>query len=666
LALGLLLLGLSFSGVLAGLAQGVIESPLGLAFCALLAFLPGLAYAWILKREKPAPLLRSPAAPFVLLGLAHLAVQLSGGLKSPFFISYALLLFATSPFSSLGSAASLAALACAIEIPAYLKFQEPPSLLWGLLSPWLGLLLSRLLALRAAPAPAKQIQGDGQVRAQAPIQELPEIDPQAFLKRGASQLLDLAFHAHPHWNALLLLWFDGKRLTADQGRMRRGQLKLDFSVGPGEGVLGLALRDQKVVEAPELSSSNAQVLPYYDGPGAAAALVALPFFDEGSLLGMLVADKAEAGPWSDDEKASLEYLGLQMVQQSQQAGFFGRVQERGRQLSLLYHVSKELSSDLDGAKLLKRIPSLLSSLLSFDSYYVALRDAQTGHFVLAAQEGYREDYSKAYDLDENTVLGGWVLTSGEPVAFNADRAEAAVPAFLSDGLALEASSFLLVPLMLSGKVTGLLKLDRREGLAFSEADREAALIFASQAAVTLEHARLYGLNQRMATTDGLTGLYNHRYFQERLALELEKAQRNQKPLTLALTDIDFFKKFNDEFGHQEGDQVLMKTARMLKESVRLEQDVVCRYGGEEFVVIMPECDLVEAREVSERVRLNCAERLKGGHGSTQRAITLSIGLCSFPAGAKTPKELIHLADEALYKAKQDGRNRVCSFKDLTL
>ncbi len=160
--------------------------------------------------------------------------------------------------------------------------------------------------------------------------------------------------------------------------------------------------------------------------------------------------------------------------------------------------------------------------------------------------------------------------------FNASRADAAVPVFLSEGLAAEASSFLVVPLMRSSRVTGLLKLDRRSSEGFTEQDREVAQIFASLAAVTLEHARLYSLHQRQATTDGLTGLYNHRYFQDRLGLELATAARLQKPLSLALTDIDLFKKFNDSFGHQEGDNVLMKTARMLKDSVRQGQDLVCR------------------------------------------------------------------------------------------
>jgi diguanylate cyclase (GGDEF)-like protein len=231
-------------------------------------------------------------------------------------------------------------------------------------------------------------------------------------------------------------------------------------------------------------------------------------------------------------------------------------------------------------------------------------------------------------------------------------------------MSAEAGSFLLLPLMRHGRVSGLLKLDRGGSDAFTDADKEVALIFTKQVAVTLDNARLYTQHKRQATTDGLTGLYNHRYFQERLALEIDISKRTGKPLSLALTDIDFFKKFNDSFGHQEGDNVLKRCANLLREQVRQGKDVVCRYGGEEFVVIMPDCDIVEARQVLEHVRQICADTLKGGNGTEARSINLSIGLCVHPQGAELQRDIIHKADEALYKAKQTGRNKICSYRDL--
>lgn len=670
LALGLLLVALSAWGVLAAYSPVFLENSILFLILCGLALIPGLVYTWILKRGKPAPLLRLPYTPFALLLLIHLCVQLSGGLKSPLLPGTTLLLFEVSPFISGSLAVAVATLATLLELPALLREPLAYSGVVVLGLPWLGLLLSRMLVplLVVTTKEPENLKSDLESEPEKlRMRELPEVDTADLLKRSLNQWVDLAFYAHPAWNAVLLLWKEGELLRPKEARARSGQLKLDFLVAEGEGVLGLTLRDKKRLAISDLSASTASTLPYYASEVPVAALLAVPFFDEDELLGVLVVDRVAAGDWLPDEISALESLGRQVAQQSQQAGYFDRMQARGRQLSVLYHVSKALSHDLDMDKLLKRLPELLKGLLPFDSYYLALRREEDGDqaFGIVAQSGYHSDYSNAYCLDENTGLGGWVLTSGEPVVFNAGRSEAAVPVFLREGLELEAFSFLLVPLMLSGRVTGLLKLDRLSGAGFSEQDREVALIFAAQAAVILEHARLYALHQRLATTDGLTGLYNHRYFQERLAVEIEVAARLNKPLSLALTDIDFFKKFNDSFGHQEGDHVLKKTAKMLKDSVRQDQDIVCRYGGEEFVVIMPDCDLVEAREVAERLRLNCAENLKGGQGSEARAITLSIGLCCYPLGAQEQRQMIHLADEALYKAKQTGRNRVCSFKDLS-
>jgi diguanylate cyclase (GGDEF)-like protein len=189
-------------------------------------------------------------------------------------------------------------------------------------------------------------------------------------------------------------------------------------------------------------------------------------------------------------------------------------------------------------------------------------------------------------------------------------------------------------------------------------------IFASQVAITLENARLYTLHKQLATTDGLTGLYNHRYFQERLALELEKSGRSGAPVCMALLDIDLFKKFNDTFGHQEGDAVLKRVAGLMRAQARPGIDIPCRYGGEEFVMVYPGTSLPEAIQLADALRAESAKSLKGGDASEQRPITFSIGVAAHPMTARDQRQLIHQADEALYLAKKNGRNRVCSAKDL--
>jgi diguanylate cyclase (GGDEF)-like protein len=166
--------------------------------------------------------------------------------------------------------------------------------------------------------------------------------------------------------------------------------------------------------------------------------------------------------------------------------------------------------------------------------------------------------------------------------------------------------------------------------------------------IDLEQAR------RLANTDGLTGLYNHRYLQERLQQEIKRAERYRRQLSLVMADLDHFKLYNDAYGHPRGDQVLIEVAETLRHIGR-SCDVVARYGGEEFTLILPETPAGEALVLAERAR-ECIEALAIGVDDVK--VTISLGIASFHPGC-TKEELVENADMALYRAKHEGRNRVC-------
>jgi two-component system, cell cycle response regulator len=161
----------------------------------------------------------------------------------------------------------------------------------------------------------------------------------------------------------------------------------------------------------------------------------------------------------------------------------------------------------------------------------------------------------------------------------------------------------------------------------------------------------------LSITDGLTQLYNHRFFQEEFARKFEEASRYEQPLSLALIDIDHFKKVNDTWGHAVGDEVLKSVSRIFQSSVR-KADVAARYGGEEFAVIMPQTDLGDARSFAEKVRtLIGSESIPTAAGSIP--VTVSIGISSIPENQlASPLEMVDAADKALYRAKEGGRNQV--------
>jgi len=187
--------------------------------------------------------------------------------------------------------------------------------------------------------------------------------------------------------------------------------------------------------------------------------------------------------------------------------------------------------------------------------------------------------------------------------------------------------------------------------------RDMASILESQNKTLLETNSVL---EQLATRDGMTGLANHRAFQERLRVEVGQSRRHQHPLCLALLDVDFFKQYNDNYGHPAGDEVLRSIAKLLEESTRA-SDLAARYGGEEFALLMPYADSGEALAILERIR-----EIVATFTFKHRRVTVSIGLSQISADCATPEMMIDHADRALYTAKSRGRNQVVSAADLQL
>ena len=173
----------------------------------------------------------------------------------------------------------------------------------------------------------------------------------------------------------------------------------------------------------------------------------------------------------------------------------------------------------------------------------------------------------------------------------------------------------------------------------------------------IQYALLYSRARMMSVTDGLTGLYNHRFFQESIRNMHARGVRSEVPYSLIMVDIDHFKSFNDTYGHQQGDLVLKTLAKLMRECFR-EVDIIARYGGEEFSILLPDTDGQGAPGVAERLRATVeAHPFPGPSGPLN--VTISVGYASFPEDqAKKVAEMICRADQALYKAKEGGRNRV--------
>jgi len=216
-------------------------------------------------------------------------------------------------------------------------------------------------------------------------------------------------------------------------------------------------------------------------------------------------------------------------------------------------------------------------------------------------------------------------------------------------------------------IGALIVAGREPGLFPEDPDALAAMTepletLSNFGAIAIQNAQRFEQLERLATTDGLTGLHNHRRFKEMLDEEVKASLRYDRQLSMILTDIDHFKAVNDTYGHPMGDEVLKRVSRVLAELAR-ESDRVCRYGGEEFSVILPETDDAGARLLAERFRESIAEQ-SFTCGGKQFGITLSLGICTLPEYARHRQELIDRADQALYHAKEHGRDRTVHYADI--
>jgi diguanylate cyclase (GGDEF)-like protein len=223
-------------------------------------------------------------------------------------------------------------------------------------------------------------------------------------------------------------------------------------------------------------------------------------------------------------------------------------------------------------------------------------------------------------------------------------------------------SFVSVPLKTEQRVMGVLNLtDKITGEVFNEEDLQLAQAFATHAAAALERIALgdqMDKLKKLSITDDLTGLLNRRYLLDRMEEELSRAERYNRQMSVLMVDLDNFKQFNDSVGHPAGDRILENIALTIMNSIR-SIDIAARYGGDEFVIVLPETDTGMALHIAERLRSSIAETpLEGvSDKSLPDKLTASIGIVCCPQHGSTVEGLLKCADEALYRAKDQGRNR---------
>lgn len=309
----------------------------------------------------------------------------------------------------------------------------------------------------------------------------------------------------------------------------------------------------------------------------------------------------------------------------------------------------------DPDRLYESIVEISSVLMNTER--VSLMLPEHGVLRIKGVKGIKKGVAKKIRMRVGAGISGTVYKDGKPLLVK--RTGRSLPE--QKKAHYRTGSFISMPLKLGDETIGVLNLtDRIDGRAFSERDMEFLRSLAYCASIAIRGmnccSRLEEL-KTLSVTDGLTGLFNRRYFDERLSEELHRGIRYKSTFSLAMIDIDDFKLFNDTEGHVAGDEVLKAIRHISRESLR-SIDVIARYGGEEFTVIMPETEKEEAFLVAERTRKNIQELLSGRWEKFPlKDLTVSIGISSFPSDGKVASTLIRHADKALYQAKVSGKNR---------
>ncbi len=347
---------------------------------------------------------------------------------------------------------------------------------------------------------------------------------------------------------------------------------------------------------------------------------------------------------------------------------YGKVSEAGQQMNsrflelyCLYQIAASLSDKMELHATVDTVKNLFKRLFALEHFTLMLVDEESHELRVKSHFGPRTlvPIRKTYPLDH--PLFGKALQTKTPCYLPAMHDDASAQAA---DLNEKNGALVCVPLQSdSHGDLGIILLHRNEEGSFTEAEIELFSRIGAQISRVLDKIFIYHHTKALSITDDLTRIFNRRYFNQRFEREIQRAQRYNRALSIIMVDIDFFKQFNDQYGHLVGDEVLRSTARILEKNLR-QADIVARFGGEEFVILLPETNKNKARRVAEKLRSAVEKHRFKAEGTTDMLqITVSLGVASFPEDSLKAENILAHADKALYQAKAAGRNQVGYLKD---
>jgi diguanylate cyclase (GGDEF)-like protein len=491
------------------------------------------------------------------------------------------------------------------------------------------------------------------------------------------EVLEAALRPH----SVAVYWLSTDESTVTLKDARPSKELLVEKQAAGEGIIGGILKQKGPILLNNLRKSY-EGLTYYRQRPPLKKFVGVPLVEgkQEHLRGVLLADRKVDVAFAEEDKELLQIAAkeiLRIVEAERRLNLMDVIRNEAQELS---NATKGLIEAITLQQVVDEVTDSVRQIFhEADFCAIALEEAEGKPLVIRAvnavesfdewkQKHLQAEVPKGNHLCSLVMRRGLIL----PDAAYDKRSQSQKKIF---GRKLDPSglrSVKVVPLKLAsseeGKCIGAMVLASTRADYFTERGGRAEDVkrtletISNIAAISIQNAMRYELLEQLATTDGLTGLHNHRRFQEMLDVQVEEAARYEHKLSLMLVDIDHFKKVNDTYGHPKGDEVLRRVARVLNEFART-TDRVCRYGGEEFAIIMPQTDKNGGRLLAERFRTEIKEQ-KFQSDQGEFSVTFSVGVCTLPDQARHKQELIDKADQALYHAKDHGRDQTVHYADI--
>ena len=418
----------------------------------------------------------------------------------------------------------------------------------------------------------------------------------------------------------------------------------EVQISLGRGLIGTAAKLRRPIYAPDVASDPRYIRTI---PSTRSEL-AVPLLVRNQVVGVLDCQSDEPDFFDSETIDLLTLFSTQASIALQNAQLYSQERRRAVQLEAINALARNTTAVLDLDELLEK--SCATILEAFPADHIAILLLEDKTLVLRAHKGRLTiRFPVRGEIPPGTGLTQRAVLSGKPVIEND---VSAISGYVA-GFA-ETRSEMCLPLISLGETIGVLTLESSTPGAFTANDLQPLESVADICAAAIQNARYFDRMRQMAYVDGLTGIFNRRYFEMRISEEIERTRRYENALALVMIDIDHFKRLNDEFGHLLGDEVLRQMGTIFGHNLR-KSDIVCRYGGEEFVILMPQTPVDQAGSATDKLRKTVENWTFPG---VARPVTISAGVAAFPADGDHRDALVTAADRALYSAKQGGRNRV--------